>query len=787
MAVNKLNEKRSDIIDIRYLIQVITNYWLLIGACIFISLCITYLINKTKPLVFKVTGSVVVSSETSNLAKATSDLMEGMGMFSADKNFTNELQLLSSSPLVREALTKLNFMVSYYQHNRLSTRELYKSSPFIVIVNQRHPQPINQRIYIEYINNSTFNLIIKSEDIELFSYYSNQIIGELDKLEYSGVKKFGEQITSDYYDFKVVLNDKYQIEDYKSKKFSFIFHSIGNLVFDYRSRLEILPVDLKATVAEISLTTSVPDKAIDFINSLCESYLSNSLDKKNHMSIKTIEYIDGQLNIIKDSLSIAENKLQDFRSRNKIVDISMQSGKVFDELRELEKEKADLLVKYKYYNYIDDYFEQNQEYSDLITPSGMGITDPLLNNMIEELIKLNAEKVTFIENNQEKSPYLRKIDIRIENLRNMITENISYIKNTSQIAIKEVQSRINQLNQEIQKLPGTEKELLGIERKFNINDAIYTYLLQRRTEAEIARASHLADAEILEPPNIVGNTPIAPKKRVNYMIAIFLGFIIPIGFIQIKEILRKNFKTKEEISSVLDLPVLGNIYNNNKKVNIVVKSFPKSHITESFRRMRFALNFFLSFEQSKMLVLTSSISAEGKSFISLNTAITLAISGCKTILIGFDLRKPMLYERVGIKEIAGASAFLSRQAELDEIIQSTNIENLDVIWAGDIPPNPGGLIASNRAKELFNSLRERYEYIIIDTAPIGIVSDGLHLLSQADLIIFVARINHTPIKESIQLINELKEQNFENLALVINDVPLHKKGRYGYGYYDIEN
>lgn len=414
----------------------------------------------------------------------------------------------------------------------------------------------------------------------------------------------------------------------------------------------------------------------------------------------------------------------------------------------------------------------------------MGIEDPLLNNLIQELTTLNAERTSLIQNNQGKSPYLKQIEIKVDNLKNTISENIKYILNTTEIALQDLNNRISGLNGEINKLPSTERELLGYERKFNLNDAIYTFLLERRAEAQIVKASYMPGAEIIEPTDIIGYGPIGPKKNINLIIGFLLGLILPIIFIRTKDILENRINENSDVGKLVDLPVLGQVYKNNKKVDLVVPSFPKSHMAESFRILRTGLNYFLSNQPSSVIVVTSTYAQEGKSFISVNLAAILAFTDKKTLLLGFDLRKPKVYERLNISNQVGVSAYLSNQLSLDEVLQHTNIANLDVITSGPIPPNPSELIASEKTKELINTMKGKYDYVIIDTPPIGILSDTFLLMDFADLNVYVVRQDQTPKREFLSIINDLKGKKIKNLCLVINDIPLMKKSRYGYDYYE---
>ena len=782
--MDRKEKSSQNTFDLEYLFSVLNKFWLIIAICIFVALGLAFLFVKIKAPVYEVRASVLIKPDNAQATQAASQIFQSMGLFTEENKFQNKLQVLKSSPLIKDAINNLDFQISYFRRAGLITEEQYKTSPFIVVLNQNHPQPININFKIDIIDENSFRIRARSDEVEIYSFASQNKTQTLPVFKIKEDGYFGQDIKSDNYDFKLILNENYKSGGFNSKRFSFIINDPASLVKSYQIKLKVEPIDIQTSVADITLKSTVPLKAVDFITSLTNAYLATDVEEKIHASVKTIEYIDNQLGAITDSLRQAENNLQRFRTSNQVMDISIKSGRVYDELLSLQREKATTTINYKYYQYINDYFENNKEMSDIIAPSSMGIEDPLLNNLILELTTLNTERSGLIENNQGKSPYLKQLNIKIDNLKNTISENIKYIISATEIALQDLNTRLNGLNVEINKLPTTERQLLGYERKFNLNDAIYTFLLERRAEAQIAKASYMAGAQIIEPADIMGDGPIAPKKNLIYIIALMLGFILPIVVLRAKDILQNRITENTNINELVDVPILGRIYTNNKKNDLVVQSFPKSHMAESFRIVRTGLNYFLNKNESSILVVTSSFGQEGKSFISNNLAASLALTNKKTVLLGFDLRKPKVYDRLNINNDTGISSFLSNQASYDDILQQSNIENLDVITSGPIPPNPSELIASSKTMDLFDYLKTKYDYIIVDTPPVGILSDTYVLMDKADLNIYVVRENQTPKNEFLSILHDLNSKKFRNLCLVINDIPLIKKSKYGYEYYD---
>ncbi len=777
-------KNRTETRDLDYFIFFVKNHWIIIAINLLIFLSGAYLVNKYSSKVYNVSTSIVINEESGGFADASAQILNELGFVSTNKSFANELLTLQSTPLIKDAIRKLDFQISYFEHELFTNRELYKSSPFIVIIDKNFPQPIGVEFFIKVIDSENFEISVNDKDVKVYSYVTNDVMQELNLLNFSMILKFDNYLYNDHMKFKILLNSSVDIEDLIGKKYSFYLNTEGSLVKYYKARLEVLPQDLEATIAAISIEARNTEKAVDFLNALTDSYLNSELDKKRTTSIKTIEYINDQLKIVGDSLERAEQKLQSFRTQNEVTDISLQSGKFIDEMHELESQKAILDVNTKYYEYVKNFFKTNVRFDELIAPSAMGIDDPMLNNLIEELIRLNGERASFIENNQEKSPYLKKINIRIENLRKMVSENISYYEETNSIKVVDIDARINRLNKEIRKLPATQRALVGIERKFNINDNIYSYLLEKRAEAEIAKTSYQADAEVLEPAAIVGSYPISPKKNMNYVIGFILGILIPVVIIRIKELTRTSFVSLSEAENAIELPVVGKIFHKNKDCENIVELYPQTRVAENFRQLLVGLKFFFKKTHCKTILISSSIGGEGKSFIALNSAITIANSGFKTVLLSFDLRKNKLNDFLlsynGNENRMGFTDYICGQFDSQEIIHRTSIENFDFILSGGLAPNPGQLISSEYTNILFKELKDKYEYIIIDSSPIGIVSDAYYFMNYCDLNVIVVRLNTTPKTEFKALQNDMKNKEL-NSCVIINDIS--RQYSNGYGYY----
>jgi capsular exopolysaccharide synthesis family protein len=417
----------------------------------------------------------------------------------------------------------------------------------------------------------------------------------------------------------------------------------------------------------------------------------------------------------------------------------------------------------------------------MIIPSSIGIQDQILNSLTSQLIVAQAQKSNLVENNQGKNPLVQKLTIQIENIKKTISENIAASSKATSLSIDEMNKRINKIENAISRLPATQRRLGSIERKYRLNDAIYNYMLEKRAEAKITKASNLPDYVIVEPAQMQGTGPISPNKKRNYLIALFLGLAAPFGYLLVRSSLNVKVETQDDIERLTEAPVLGKIMHNRYKTNNVMFEYPKSNIAESFRALRTNLDFYVSGGHKKVIMVTSSIEGEGKSFIAQNIAMSYAQLGRRTILLDFDMRKRKIFFDETAESKEGLSSYLINKVTLSEIIIKSPHENLDYIHAGVLPPNPTELMALDITERLLVQLRQNYDYIILDTTPLAQVTDAYLLINHADVKIVVARYNYSVKNILGMVMKDMKQKNIDHVCIVLND-NRYNQDQYGYGY-----
>lgn len=785
------NHPEEEVIDIKKLLLIVLAniHWFIISVVIAIG--IGHFIKRYTTKIYKVSTTVLIEDNTkgssmlSRNVGGSLDMFSGFGMYPSLKNFTNQSLILKSYSQIRHTLDQLDFEVSYYNQGRISTIEIYKDAPFKVIYNKNHVQPLGINFNLSIEPNGQIKLIVEESELSLHNYKTETQEGKksIDSIEKT--LKPGERWITDNWDFQIKIEENFNPEG--KNNYIFRFNTLDQLTNRFRNRVLIEPMEKGSSMISISLDINNPQKGVDFLNMLAQEYLKRGLNKKNEIATKTIEFIDSQLDTIKYSLNIVEENLENFRTNNNVLDLSFQSEKLFEQVQELENQHMQFDMQLNYYNYLADYVSQSQDLESVLAPSAMGVQDPLLNQLIMELNQLSIQRSSMINVKKNTDFYMvKQLDAQIENAKRNLTENTSSLIERTKINIKDINNRLNELVKQVNKLPDTERKLFGIERQFKLNDNIYTYLLQKKSEALIARASNTTDNEIIDTAMVKGGgSPIKPKGKKIYMIALFIGLIIPAIYLLLKDFFNNKIDSPEMVEKITKRPIVGLIPNSGD-INVTnVLDNPDSPWAEAFRFVRTKMQFITKQIKSPIITITSSIPGEGKSFIAINIASIYSITGKKTVLVGMDLRRPQLAQRFGLDKNKGVTNYLIGDMKYEEIIQKTNNNSLDIVASGIIPPNPSELVEDDKTATLIKKLQEDYDIVILDTAPLSPVSDTYHLAKLADANIFVVRDRYTHKYAFEASISEAENSQLPNLCVVINDVAVKKRGysyKYGYKY-----
>lgn len=784
------NESDASVDFIKHLLENVFALKYFYIACIILFMAIAFFFNKYSPREYELRSTIGAVRVNPSSVLTSNEMFRGST--NMVRNIEDPMNSLNSFSLITSTISDLNFEVGYYSEKKgilKQTTEMYSKSPFQVTIDKSHIQPINSKFYITILSDSTFRLSALNKESALYNYIDNNVTSIDVPLYIDTICKFNKTITGKYYKFSVTSNKDWDPSKHDTKNiYYFELYHIEGLAKFYLKNLEIEPKSMLSSIIDVKFTGNNINKSIIFLNAYVNKFLEENLAKKNKIAVNTIDFIDTQISDISDSLSNSESQLRNFRTANLLAtDLSFQGQQTYSQMERLEAERSDLKIQQRYYNYVISYLQTNEDVSGVVPPISANITDPIMNTLITDLVAYNTERSSIVSNNNEKNLFLAQLDQKIRNQKQAIIENVMNNLNTINLTLNELDYRADKLAKEIANLPRTEMNMVNIQRKFNLNDVLYTFLLQKRSEAAIALASNYPDYEVLEPARAITSVKTKPKTTINYLIALFIGFLIPTMLLIIRLLLNDKISSVFDTEHILDRPILGTIYNNRKKYEAVIQESPNSAISESFRNLRSSIFLKLKSDQSKIILVSSSQPQEGKSFISFNIAASIASVGFKTVLIDCDLRRPVLHHKFSKENSMGISNYLVRKAMPDDIINETNTENLSFIMAGPLLPNPSELLSAGALDGLIESLKSRFEYIIMDTAPIQLVSDSIQLMKYSSMIILVVRLNTTKKDTFRSAINALDMNEITNYDIVLNDLTLDKSPYSHYkGYYQNE-
>ena len=791
-----MHSERNTRFDLKPILLKFWRFKWVILLSITIAVAFAFVHNKFSTTIYQNTAQLHIDVSQNNSYSRDNERIQTMRINNSVNSLETEIGKLNSFPLIKKALSRLNFEVSYHIAERpfelpllkeipyRVEREIYKDSPFKVEFYQSHKQLINLNFYITILSRKEFMLQTHGTHVPVYNYIDNKVERHIDTFHINKRFKFGEKIETDNYKFFVNLkNEDMNLSQYRSKSLFFKFYHMDYLTLSYLNKMQLTPTGRNSSLVNVSITGSHSRKITDFINELAQVYINKDLDRKNRKAESTVDYIESQISDVSSSLRSAGNTLERYRSNNKIVDLDFQGQQMYETLSNLRDEKASIKVQQKYYQQIRDYI-RNNKVSELTAPSSRNVSDPMLSNLIQRLADLNSERIEKSPNDS-KNLYAKKLNDQIENLKSTILENVVRSLKNLDISLEEINYRIDKLSSDLSRLPERELRLQAMEREFELNDEIYTYLLEKRAEAQISRASNFPSYEIVDPARELKASVVAPSIRLNYLIALFIGALLPAAILLITDYFNSKIRSTDDLEQITNLPIVGSIFHLRKKAGeLEIQSNPHSLTSESIRSIRTNLQLLNGNLSSHVILVTSSRSHEGKTFSSINLAKGFSMLQKKTVLLGYDLRKPKLPGYFNLDDSKGLTTYLTNYHNLQDVIQNTDNQHLDVICEGPLPPNPVELIESSRSKELLNLLKQKYEYIVLDTSPIGVVPDSKLLMKLADTNLFVTRQNFTRKHMLINTLKNLQVSDLSNIYMVLNDFSpdKHQMG-YMYKYY----
>ncbi|MGV8093847.1 MAG: polysaccharide biosynthesis tyrosine autokinase [Mangrovibacterium sp.] len=770
--------------DHKKLIAKVFSNWYWFVLSFILALCSAWIYIRYTHPVYAIKSSILLKEESTNAFLSQGGGISGQilkGFGSGREGLYNQQIILKSKPLLKRTFSELDFEVSYYHEEKIAVREVYHEAPFRIVWDKDHPQLIHFNFRLSIASDRQMKLTGEGTEIIGYDYRAGKEVKKWPAIKIDQTVMSGEKVSQeDCYSFTIILDDHYASPGKDNYLFSFL--TLNDLVNSYRQRLSITMADRESSIVDLHLRDSNEQKGIDFLNTLAKVYQADNLERKNQFADGTIAFIDQLLQGVSDSLSLAEQELLSFHSKHRIVvDVASQSSQILGKINDLEQQKIQLETQNKYYQYLKEYILRNQDVEELMAPSSIGINDPILSNLISGYNVLVVEKSKMT--NVRVAPRLNQIKTQIESIKIAMLENINNIISQGNLALADLKKRAAELDMQVNVLPSTERNYVNIERKYKLNNETYTFLLEKLSEAQIAKASNQPEVQIIETAESQGL--ISPQESKTYSVGAMTGLAFPGLLILLSVILNKKVGSKEEVENITTYPILSTAFFNEmkKKTLTPVLDSPNAVTTEAYRSLRGKINLMVKKKNSPVIAVTSAAPGEGKSYTAVNIASSYALTQKKTILVDFDLRNSKMNKTFNIDPEKGVVSYILGDHQLDEVIEQVNSPYFYVLPAGPIPPNPGEMFLDSKVVQLLEKLKEKFEVIVIDLAPVLFISDILQIADKLDSIIFIVRDNFTNRNWLKHAVDEIKAYKLKGVGIVINAVKIKKGyGGYGYGY-----
>ena len=759
-----MREEEASGFDAREWLFKILHYWYLFVISVSIALSAAYLQNRKWIAQYFSSGTIIIKDYGSTYG-GSSALMSGFGVDAGYKNVNNQVIMLSGYDLIGRVVDSLPFMhVDYMTKGHFRTRNQYNNTPLIV-----EPHRVSSTAYgvlfaIQLDGKGGVRISLPDADDRDGGFVVEG--------------RCGEPIET-----KLFTATIWPLDNSRTDRLYFRFRDRDGLISEFQSKLRKEFVEEGSTVLRISLVSETPQRDCDFIDKLCEIYLMQNLERKNSVADNSIRFINEQLELLSQSLQVSEGAMTDFRQENKFVDVSSYAGTLMSRMDAYDTEAMTMHLKETYMDYLDKYLTSGMEKEAVVMPSTLGLNEPTLMQLVAQLNDLILQRGEL----SEKNVYYQKYSGDIANVKSAIREVIRSMRASLAIEKKDLQERSKAVENAIQNLPEKELQMVAIERNYRIDDNYYTFFLQKRAEAEIQKASNMPDNEILDKARTTSqvNSKAKKQKYTNYFL---IGLLAPLLFIILSELLNQKVRTPKEAEKLSDFHLIGSIRHARSQSPTLVKDRPRSSYAEMLRSIRTRIEFITQRKSGISIAVTSSESGDGKTFLCTNLASLYGMSGKNVILIDLDIRKPNVHEKLGLPEDNGLTNYLIGDCTLEDTITHDETLGFDVLRAGTIPPNPGELIHSEKLSAALDMLKQRYDFLIIDTSPIGLVPDAYAIIEQTDLTLFVIRCMQTNKKFCKSALEQLSIDHKDKIHLILSDVPTeglrygYYSGGYGYGY-----
>jgi capsular exopolysaccharide synthesis family protein len=747
--------------------------WFALGVSVCMILAFLYL-RYTIPQ-YQATTTILVKDEKKggmlSELSAFADLGMGGGLKS---NVDNEIEILKSRTLVESTIKKLNLNIALIVKGKIVDREIYQETPIEVYFVDKTDQYYENKIDFKFseLTPNTFAL-------------ENELVSDTSKIILSNKKEFryGELISTKYGHLIINKSKLYEVDfEDDIKSISIIISPLEDVVGSFTNRLKVEPISKTSSVVAISITDPIVKKSEAFLDNLIQIYNEDAAADKNFISENTSKFIANRLALITQELDGVEQDVESFKKSNKLTDIESEAKLFIQGSNEYDKKGVETEIQLNVVSSMLDFMKKSTN-SDLL-PSNIITGQGDASGLISSYNQLVLDRNRILKSATAENPSVVKMDQQIASLKTTVGASLRRLQSSLEIQKRDLNSNEGILNAKIGKIPVQERQFRVIARQQKVKEELYLYLLQKREETAISLSATEPNARVIDAAK-ADKMPVAPKKNIIYLAGLLLGLLVPFGIIYTDDLLDTKIKSRLDLDGKTIIPFIGDVPTSDSPSEII-KSESRTSSAEALRIIRTNLEFMLSKVPdglAKTIFVTSTFPKEGKTFVSANLAATFALSGKKVLLIGMDIRNPRLDEYLTLPDRGFTNYLSSKDLVLEDlIVKYDGYEDFHVLPAGVIPPNPAELLMSKKVDVLFKDLKTQYDYIIVDTAPVSLVTDTLLIAKNADCFIYVTRANFLE-KQMLNIANTLyKEQKLPNMCLLLNDTDSTKGYGYGYGY-----
>lgn len=780
MEENRYTQETKEL-PLREIIERYTRYWYLFILGIIIALLLAFVYLRYTTALYQTRATIIIKDEKSANNPMEMAAFSQFGSFLSRFNTSkidNELAIFNSKRLISKTVEELGLNIKYESVGSIKTTEVYSNLPFTV-----HYQSFKEtktklgvpKLYVQIISGSEYRLEDETQSVE-------------------GVYKFGEQVSLPFGEITVLPNiDKTKdFESYFERTIVVSYNPVENVALSYQGKVVISNEIKSSNVLELSILTPVTQKAEDFLNELVSQYNQDAINDRNEIAKNTLAFIDSRLQIITRELDSVERNKELFKSSNRLTDIQAEAQIILENASESNKKQLDVGTQLELSNTMIDYMKKSSN-AELL-PSNIGIRSDEVAGAVNNYNELILYRNKLLQNSTAKNPVVKNVDNQIEQMRGNILSSLQNSSNALKIAMKDLNIQESTLNSRISQVPAKEKVYRGIERQQTIKEQLYLFLLQQREEASISLAATSPKAKIVDNAYST-KQPVSPKKPLIYLGSLLAGLLIPFAGIYGANLLNTKVTSRRDVERHLaSTPILGEIPRVKRNESDLIQHNDSSIMAEAYRILRTNLQYLFinkleENNKGKTLIVTSTIKGEGKTFVAFNLALTLALTGKKVVLVGADIRNPQLqrYLPEHLKSKKGLTEYIVYDNILieDVVSQSAYNENLSIVVSGAIPPNPAELLMQKRTTIFFEELKNKFDYIIMDTAPAMLVTDTILINKLADITLYVVRAGYTDKRLLDFPQDAVDDGRLTNVAIVLNNVKLDNFGygnKYGYAY-----